>query len=110
MPKAQIVADRFHVMTQINKELDIQRKREKRKVEDLIKTANTPEEKAKYEQVLEGLKKSKYVLLKNEKDLSEEQESKLIQVKEASNNLKRMHELKEEIRKIFEQTNNWLTG
>jgi hypothetical protein len=24
--------------------------------------------------------------------------------------LKRMHELKEEIRKIFEQTNNWLTG
>jgi transposase len=110
MPKAQVVADRFHVMAQINKELDIQRKREKRKVEDLIKAANTPEEKAKHEQVLEGFKKSKYVLLKNEKDLSEEQESKLIQVKEASSHLKRMHELKEEIRKIFEQTNNWLTG
>lgn len=110
MPKAQIVADRFHVMAQINKELDIQRKREKRQVEDLIKAANTPEEKAKNEQVLEGFKKSKYVLLKNEKDLSEEQESKLIQVKEASSNLKRMHELKEEIRKIFEQNNNWLTG
>jgi transposase len=110
MPNVQVVADRFHVMTQINKELDIQRKREKSKVEDLIKTANTPEEKAKHEQVLEGLKKSKYVLLKNEKDLSKEQESKLIQVKEVSNNLKRMHELKEEIRKIFEQTNNWLTG
>lgn len=110
MPNVQVVADRFHVMAQINKELDIQRKREKRKVEDLIKVANTPEEKAKHEQVLEGLKKSKYVLLKNEKDLSEEQGSKLIQVKEVSNNLKRMHELKEEIRKIFEQTNNWLTG
>lgn len=110
MPNVQVVADRFHVMAQINKELDIQRKREKRKVEDLIKSANTPEEKAKHEQVLEGLKKSKYVLLKNEKDLSEEQGSKLIQVKEVSNNLKRMHELKEEIRKIFEQTNNWLTG
>ncbi len=110
MPNVQVVADRFHVMAQINKELDIQRKREKRKVEDLIKAANTPEEKAKQEQVLEGLKKSQYVLLKNEKDLSEEQESKLIQVKEVSNNLKRMHELKEEIRNIFEQTNNWLTG
>jgi transposase len=30
MPNAQVVADRFHVMTQINKELDTQRKREKR--------------------------------------------------------------------------------
>ncbi len=110
MPKAQVVADRFHVMAQINKELDIQRKKEKRKVEDLIKAANTREEKAKYEKVLEGFKKSKYVLLKNEKDLSEEQESKLIQVKEVSSNLKRMHELKEEIRNIFEQSNNWLTG
>jgi transposase len=110
MPKAQVVADRFHVMAQINKELDIQRKKEKRKVEDLIKAANTREEKAKHEQVLEGFKKSKYVLLKNEKDLSEEQESKLIQVKEVSSNLKRMHELKEEIRNIFEQSNNWLTG
>ena len=110
MPNAQVVADRFHVMAQINKELDNHRKREKRKVEDLIKTAKTSEEKAKHEQVLEGLKKSKYVLLKNEKDLSEEQESKLVKVKEVSPELKIMHELKEEIRKIFEQTNNWLTG
>ncbi|BBD70428.1 transposase [Nostoc commune NIES-4072] len=37
MPNAQVVADRFHVMTQINKELDTQRKREKRNIEDLIK-------------------------------------------------------------------------
>lgn len=79
-------------------------------MEDLIKAATTPKEKAKYEQVLEGFKKSKYVLLKNEKDLSEEQESKLLQVKEVSSKLKRMHELKEEIRNIFERTNNWLTG
>jgi transposase len=91
----------------INKELDNHRKRE---VEDLIKTAKTSEEKAKHEQVLEGLKKSKYVLLKNEKDLGEEQESKLVQVKEVSPELKIMHELKEEIREIFEQSDNWLTG
>ena len=110
MPNAQVVADRFHVMAQINKELDSQRKRDKRQVEDLIKTAKTPEEKAKHEQVLEGLKKSKYVLLKNEKDLSEEQENKLTQVKEVSPKLKIMHELKEEIRQVFEQSVNWLTG
>lgn len=29
MPNAQVVADIFHVMTQINQELDKQRKREK---------------------------------------------------------------------------------
>ena len=110
MPNAQVVADRFHVMAQINKELDSQRKKEKRKVEDLIKTARTSKEKAKNEQVLEGLKKSKYVLLKNEKDLSEEQKNKLVQVKEVSHELKIMHKLKEEIRKVFEQSDNWLTG
>jgi transposase len=110
MPNAQVVADRFHVMAQINKELDIQRKKEKRKIEELIKTARKSEEKAEHEQVLEGLKKSKYVLLKNEKNLSQEQEIKLLQVKEVSPELKIMHELKEEIRKIYEQADNWLTG
>jgi transposase len=30
MPNAQVVADGFHVMVQINKELDTTRKREKR--------------------------------------------------------------------------------
>ncbi len=110
MPKAQIVADRFHVMAQINKELDAQRKREKRQVEDLIKKASSPEEKAECEQVLSGLKKSKYVLLKNEEDLSEEQKAKLIQLKEVSPTLKIMHQLKEKIRQIFAQTEHWLTG
>ncbi len=108
MPKAQVVADRFHVMAQINKELDIQRKQEKRKVEDLIKTAKSPLEKAENEKVLEGLKKSKYVLLKNKEDLSEEQKAKLIQVEEVSHPLKVMHQLKEEIRQIFNQTEHWL--
>lgn len=110
MPNAQVVADRFHVMAQINKELDAQRKRERRQVEDLIKKAESSEEKADQEKVLEGLKKSKYVLLKNESDINEEQKAKLRQVKDVSSTLKTMHELKEEIRKIFEQANNWLVG
>lgn len=110
MPNAQVVADRFHVMAQINKELDAERKRERRQVEDLIKKAGSSEEKIEQERVLEGLKKSKYVLLKNESDLSGEQKNKLVQVKDVSPTLKLMHELKEKLRKIFEQTNNWLVG
>ncbi len=41
MPSAEVVADRFHVMKQINQELDEQRKAEKRAVERRkIKTEN----------------------------------------------------------------------
>ncbi|MCG6137246.1 MAG: ISL3 family transposase [Nostoc sp. LLA-1] len=110
MPNAQVVADRFHVMTQINKELDTQRKKEKRNIEELIKKEKLAAEKAKYELILEGLKNSKYPLLKNEENLNEEQLNKLIQVKNVSNILKVMHELKEKIRAIFNKTNDWYTG
>jgi len=110
MPNAQVGSDRFHVMAQINKELDDQRKGEKRQVEDLIKKAESSEEKAEQEKVLEGLKKSKYVLLKKESDLNEQQKAKLVQVKDVSSTLKSMHELKGGIRRIFEQANNWLVG
>jgi transposase len=109
MPNAQVVADRFHVMTQINKELDTQRKREKRKVEDLIKKASATE-KSKYEEILAGLKNSKYPLLKNEYKLNEEQLNKLIQVKDVSPILKEMHEFKEKIRKIFNNTKDWYSA
>lgn len=37
MPNVQVVADRFHVMVQVNNELDKERKREKRQVVDLSK-------------------------------------------------------------------------
>ena len=50
------------------------------------------------------------MLLKNESDLNEEQKAKLVQVKGVSPTLKSMHELKEKIRQIFEQSNNWLAG
>ncbi|MEG4110194.1 transposase [Microcoleus sp. S13_C5] len=70
------------------------RKREKRQVEDLIKKAESSEDKADKEKVLEGLKKTKYVLLKNESDINEEQNAKLMQVKDVSYTLKSMHKLK----------------
>ncbi|WP_442946355.1 ISL3 family transposase [Nostoc sp. 'Peltigera membranacea cyanobiont' 210A] len=110
MPNAQVVADRFHVMTQINKELDTQRKREKRSLEELIKKAQLSAQKAEYEKLLSGLKNSKYVLLKNESDLNEEQINKLSEVKNVSPVLKEMHELKEKFRKIFNKTDNWYPG
>jgi len=56
------------------------------------------------------LKKSKYVLLKNESDLNEEQKAKLMQVKDVSSTLNTMPELKKEIRRIFGYANNWLVG
>ncbi|WP_414625299.1 ISL3 family transposase, partial [Calothrix sp. CCY 0018] len=58
IPNAQVVVDRFHVMTQVNKELDLQRKREKRKIEDSIKKAKSKSKKDEYEKILNGLKKS----------------------------------------------------
>ena len=109
MPNAQVVADRFHVMAQINKELDTQRKREKRQVEDLLKKANATE-KSKYEEILAGLKNSKYPLLKNEDKLNEEQLNQLIKLKNVSPILKEMHEFKEKIRKIFNNAKDWYSA
>lgn len=110
MPNAQLVADRFHVMVQINKELDIARKREKRNVENAIKNSKNEQEKLEKEKILEGLNKSKYVLFKNGEDLNDEQKIKLNQVKQVSPSLKIMYELKEKIRQIFNKTKDWLKG
>ncbi|MDB9338003.1 hypothetical protein PN474_01940 [Nodularia spumigena CS-589/07] len=43
-------------MAQINKELDKQRKTEKRRVEELIKKAKSPALKSEYEKMLLGLR------------------------------------------------------
>jgi transposase len=110
MPEAQVVADRFHVMVQINKELDTQRKNQKRNTQELIKKAKTSKEKFRQQQILEKLNKTKYVLLKNESDLNEEQKNKLIQVKAVSTSLKLMHEFKEKLRRVFNKTNDWYTA
>lgn len=56
MPSAQVVADRFHVIKQVNDELDRQRKQEKRQAEK-------EQNKSK---LFACLNKSKYALLKNE--------------------------------------------
>jgi transposase len=57
MPNAQVVADRFHIMKQINEELDQERKKQKRLAEKI-------KHKKKREEKLESLTHSKYPLLK----------------------------------------------
>ncbi len=103
MPQAIIVADRFHVMKQVNQELDAQRKKSRKEAEQL-------ENESEKEEILTGLKKSKYALLKNEKDLTEKQQSKLEEVKKVDNTLATMHQFKEEFRDIFETSDNWVEG
>ena len=76
IPQAEIVADRFPVMKQVNDELDAGRRKIKREAEKM-------KNKSKKEKILEGLKKSKYVLLKNEKDLNEAEQEKLKELEKA---------------------------
>ena len=110
MPKAQVVADRFHVMVQINKELDLERKKEKRTIERKIKLAKNHQEKIEEQKILAGIVASKYALLKNEKELNQKQKDKLAEVKKVSPILKVMHQLKEKFRIMFEENERWADG
>ena len=109
MPNVQVVADRFHVMVQVNQELNTQRKRELRQVIDLKKTSKFSQKAAEYQEILEVINDSKYCLLKNEENLNKKQTIKLMEVKKVCPNLAEMHKLKEKFRQIFENTKtNWL--
>jgi transposase len=66
MPNVQVVADRFHVMVQVNKELYTQRKCEIKQVIDLDKKSKSPKYQAEYQEKLDGISASKYSLLKKE--------------------------------------------
>ncbi len=85
LPNAKSVADRFHVMQNLNKALDNCRKQAKResKDEDVWKNA-------------------KYAVLKNREDLTDDQTAILNRVLIASPDLKMCHEFKESFREIFD--------
>ena len=102
MPNAEVVADRFHVMKQVNEELDRQRKIQKKEVQKV-------KLKKKKEEMLSVLSKSKYALLKNECKLNKKQKAKLEEVKVGCPSLGKMHELKEKFRNILEQKQDSLT-
>lgn len=94
LPNAQIVADRFHVMKQINEELDSRRKKEKRETEKRKKSKQKEEK-------LAGLRHSKYPLLKKKESLNDEEKAKVEEVKKVVPELGKMYDLKESIREIF---------
>ena len=103
MPQAEIVADRFHVMKQVTDELDAQRKSSKR---EAIALKDSPEK----EQLLSGLNKSKYALLKNEEDLNDQQKEKLEEVYKKVPLISKMHLLKEKFRRVFDNNSDWTSG
>ena len=103
MPQAEIVADRFHVMKQVTDELDAQRKSSKREALAL-------KDSQEKEQLLSGLNKSKYALLKNKEDLNDQQKEKLEEVYKTAPLLSKMHLLKEKFRRVFDENSDWSSG
>jgi len=103
MPKATVVADKFHVIKLLNDELDEQRKVEKRADKKITN-------KTERERVSKEITGSKYALLKNEEELNERDREKLEEVSEVSFTLAEMHRLKEEFRDIFDKSSNWVEG
>ena len=103
IPQAEVVADRFQVMKQVNEELDGARK----KIKKAAEASKNNSEKAR---ILSGIKKSKYVLLKNEETLTEIEKEKLESVKKVAPILHKMHQLKEEFIQIFEAPKDGVEG
>ena len=95
MPNAQVVADRFHVMKQINDELDAKRKQERR-------TANKIKNRKKRQEYLAGLTHSKYPLLKKKESLNHEEKIKIETLEQVAPELGAMYRNKEAIRDIFD--------
>ena len=103
LPQANIVADRFHVMKLVNQELNRARNAEKTAINEL-------EDEAKKAELQAVLKKSKYAILKPEENLTEKQEMKLEEIKQAFPKLAKMHHQKEAFRTIFEEAKDWTDG
>jgi transposase len=108
LPSAEIVADRFHVMGQINDELDRERRkirRESEKIEDKIEKEKT--ESAMVHIVSGDPTRSKYALLRNAEGLNELQKDKLKEIEKVLPELALMHKMKESFRDIFESRIDW---
>ena len=84
---AEIVADRFHVVQNLNRAVTKARRDIQRDAEPEIK---------------ERLKGSRWVLVKNEANLSAKEQAKLADLYQASPELEQLHQLKEAFRDIFE--------
>jgi len=85
LPKAKIVADRFHVVKQLNHQLNLLRRKLQREAD---------------QQLAEILKGSRWILLKNRPDLTPKEEEKLALILVACPELRQVYLLKEEFRTI----------
>ena len=92
LPHAKIVADRFHVMKQLNHQIDLLRRAIQRRAK---KEGN--------EALYQVLKGSRWVLLKNRSELNPEQEAQLCAILDISDELRDIYLLKEEFRTICEK-------
>jgi transposase len=91
LPHADIVADRFHVMKQLNDRLTQLRRAIQRKADEATK---------------EILKGSRWLLVKNRNELTPEEEIRLMEILNVSAELRVAYLLKEEFRTIFEKINH----
>jgi transposase len=91
LPHAQIVADRFHVMKQLNHQINLLRRALQRKAEGPL---------------AEALKGSRWILLKKRSELKAKEEEKLQVIFEASAELRAIYLLKEEFRTICDKITN----
>lgn len=87
LPNARIVADRFHVMKNLNDQVTSARR-------DLQR--NLPEEAKK------TLKGCRWLLVRNEADLDDKELAKLTTMFRVAPDLQRLHRLKEAFREVFE--------
>jgi transposase len=92
---AKIVADRFHVMKQLNHQIDLMRRSMQRKAK-----------KESDEALYQALKGSRWVLLKNRSTLAPEQEAQLQTILAISDELRIIYLLKEEFRTICDKIND----
>lgn len=88
LPKARRVADRFHVMQQLNKQLGKARLAYQRKADEATQTA---------------LKGCRWLFVMARDNLSQKQEQKLMTALEVAPELKQIYLLKEEFRLVFER-------
>jgi len=88
IPRARIVADRFHVMKQLNDQLTKARRQIQRTADKETK---------------EALKGSRWLLVTNRDELSPDKQQQLLDVLGADSELRNAYLLKEEFRCIFEK-------
>lgn len=87
LPQAAIVADRFHLMQNLNRAVTTARR-------DIQRNAPTD--------VKDQLKGSRWILVKNRDSLSQKEHERLAQLYELSPELKQLHLFKEAFRDIFQ--------